>query len=74
MSADEFEEYKKMWRSTHAIVKIPENVFNTDEGTQRANAGQCRQFIQGFATALGLDRIILMDDNIPYVFSVSISS
>ena len=74
VSADEFEEYRKMWRSTHAIVKIPENLHNTDEGTHKTNAGQCRQFIQQLATKLGLDRIFLMDDNIPYVYSVSIAS
>ena len=68
VSANDFEECKKTWRSTHAIVKIPADLYEIP------NDGQRKKFIQKFAEALGLRRIFLVDDNIPYVYSVSSNS
>ena len=57
---DEFEEYRQQWRSTHAIVKMP------------GGHSGARKLIQEMALCLDLDKIFVIDDNIPYVYTVSI--
>ena len=59
---DEFEEYRQQWRSTHAIVKMPDH---------ESGAGRSRKFIQRIASLFSLDKIFVLDDNIPYVYTVS---
>ncbi|CAH1775368.1 unnamed protein product [Owenia fusiformis] len=59
---EEYEEYCLNWRTTHAILKLPNNIEDTD--VHKGGVGYSRRFIQHFAEEFHLDTIFMIDDNL----------
>ncbi|CAH1802279.1 unnamed protein product [Owenia fusiformis] len=58
---EEYEEYCLNWRTTHAILKLPETMEGAD--VHEGGVGYSRRFIQLFAEKFNLDTIFMIDDN-----------
>ena len=72
----QFEEYCRIWGSSHVIMELPRLVqewYQGHEENYTAEAGKigyARRFIQVFAETYNLHTIFMLDDNIPYFYEL----
>ena len=73
----QFEEYCRVWGSSHVIMELPTLVqewyhqgYEENCTAEAGKIGYARRFIQAFAEHYHLDRIFMLDDNIPYFYEL----
>ena len=72
----QFEEYCRIWGSSHVIVELPALVQEWYQGheenctAEAGKIGYARRFIQAFAEYYHLHTIFMVDDNMPYFYEL----
>ena len=72
----QFEEYCRIWGSSHVILELPDMVpiwYQKHQENCTAEAGKigyARKFIQAFAEQYSLNTIFMLDDNMPYFYEI----
>ena len=59
-----FQAYKATWGRVLAIFQLPEELPNCELGPEEGGVGYARLFIQKVASALNLEYVFVMDDNV----------
>ena len=59
-----FQAYKATWGKVLAIFELPEELPNCELGPERGGIGYARLFIQKIASALKLEYVYVIDDNV----------
>ena len=75
--AEEFDTYAECWRTSHAILQLPETMeYESMPGVyakidaKTGGIGYARRFIQMFAEHFNLSKIFVLDDNIYRIYQV----
>ena len=74
---DQFEDYCRIWGSSHVIMELPTLVqewyhqgYEENCTAEAGKIGYARRFIQAFAETYDLHTIFMLDDNIPYFYEL----